>query len=195
MGARVNYAPFVRKSGPLAAKIGYLRAAREAAGLIAPESKELRPIIVPFGEPDKLEAIAKAKAKAERLANRSGPKRRHVKNQRICVADDCCVVSLSHPIETIKATVAAAYGVTVEGIEGPCAQMEFAEPRMISVYLARVMLRRSSTRISPHFGTRGPSTILFAQRKIALRIEADDRIARNVEILRAVLAPVVGGQK
>ena len=76
--------------------------------------------------------------------------------------------SQTHSIkeEKLQKAVADYYGITVEALKGKKKSKNIAYPRMLGMYMARIMTNESFPRIGLEFGGRDHSTVIHACDKI-----------------------------
>jgi len=98
---------------------------------------------------------------------------------------------------SVKAAVAAHYGIPVATLDGKSRLAEFAHPRHLAMALSRQLIpckvnqggHISLTKIGYRFGNRDHSTVWSAIRQVALRRKSDPALRRSmrrltVELLR-----------
>ena len=68
-------------------------------------------------------------------------------------------------VENIQSAVAKMYGISIADILGEKKVHTIAEPRMVAMYLSRVLTQQSSTEIGEAFA-RNHATILYAEKQI-----------------------------
>ncbi len=85
---------------------------------------------------------------------------------------------------TIVSTVATAFGVTPERMLGRDRSREIALPRQVAMYLLREVANISLPQIGQALGGRDHTTVMYACEKVADLIERDDRLRRQVIVLR-----------
>lgn len=90
-------------------------------------------------------------------------------------------------IDTIKQTVCQHFRMTHDDLVGPRKSNDVARPRMIAMYLARVLINAPSTQIGHKFGGRDHSTVLSAERRIDKLIKEDQETFDLVEQLTHTL--------
>lgn len=86
-------------------------------------------------------------------------------------------------IDTIKDVTARAYGVTKADLESACRKRQFAQPRQFAMYLSRQLTKCSYPQIGRMFGDRDHTTVLFAYRKIAASVAANEAMAEELRQL------------
>lgn len=84
----------------------------------------------------------------------------------------------------IVSTVATAFGVTPERMLGRDRSREIALPRQVAMYLLREVANISLPQIGQALGGRDHTTVMYACDKVADLIERDDRLRRQVIVLR-----------
>lgn len=75
------------------------------------------------------------------------------------------IYSISN-ITVVQKAVADYYGITVEALKGKKKSKNIAYPRMLGMYMARIMTNESFPRIGLEFGGRDHSTVIHAYDKI-----------------------------
>ena len=75
------------------------------------------------------------------------------------------IYSISN-ITVVQKAVADYYGITVEALKGKKKSKNIAYPRMLGMYMARIMTNESFPRIGLEFGGRDHSTVIHACDKI-----------------------------
>ena len=75
------------------------------------------------------------------------------------------IYSISN-ITVVQKAVADYYGITVEALKGKKKSKNIAYPRMLGMYMARIMTNESFPRIGLEFGRRDHSTVIHACDKI-----------------------------
>ena len=76
------------------------------------------------------------------------------------------IYSISN-ITVVQKAVADYYGITVEALKGKKKSKNIAYPRMLGMYMARIMTNESFPRIGLEFGGRDHSTVIHACDKIS----------------------------
>ncbi len=84
----------------------------------------------------------------------------------------------------IVSTVATAFGVTPERMLGRDRSRDIALPRQVAMYLLREVANISLPQIGQALGGRDHTTVMYACDKVADLIERDDRLRRQVVLLR-----------
>jgi chromosomal replication initiator protein len=92
------------------------------------------------------------------------------------------------PVKRIVERVAAAFGVKVKDVLGPCRQRSVLVPRQVAMYLAREVAKLSLPAVGAAFGGRDHTTVLHACRKVAEALKADAKLKRTVRELKAELS-------
>jgi chromosomal replication initiator protein len=86
-------------------------------------------------------------------------------------------------IESIQATVAARYGITVAELTSPSRAVRVAWPRHIALHLARELTTASLGEIGDAFGGRNHATVLHACKSVAKRLTTDQQARDEVDEL------------
>ena len=68
-------------------------------------------------------------------------------------------------VESIQSAVAKMYGISIADILSEKKVRTIAEPRMVAMYLSRVLTKQSSTEIGEAFA-RNHATILYAEKQV-----------------------------
>ncbi|MBI2742887.1 MAG: chromosomal replication initiator protein DnaA [Chlamydiales bacterium] len=87
-------------------------------------------------------------------------------------------------VEAIIKSVAAVFEVRVGDLRGDSRQKEIAFPRQVAMYLAKEMMNESLIKLASYFGGKTHSTLLHAWKKVALRLEGDETLRRQVQMVR-----------
>ena len=90
-------------------------------------------------------------------------------------------------IELIQSVVADAFGVTVNDIISQRRTANVVLPRMIAVYLAKILRPDSLPTIGRRFGDRDHTTVLYSVRQMTWRVENDTTFAARVQGLKAMI--------
>jgi chromosomal replication initiator protein len=83
-------------------------------------------------------------------------------------------------IASIKATVAARYGVDPKHMTSPLRRWDVSHPRQVAMFLARKLTRHTMPYIGRHFGGRHHTTVLHACRAVEQRRATDRKLARQI---------------
>lgn len=89
-------------------------------------------------------------------------------------------------IESIQSAVAKMYGISIADILGEKKIRTIAEPRMVAMYLSRVLTDNSSTEIGEAFA-RNHATILYAEKQIPKLCAKNETLRRAVSQLERQL--------
>jgi chromosomal replication initiator protein len=90
-------------------------------------------------------------------------------------------------IASIKAAVAAHYGLSEQQLIMSCNCRRIARPRQLAMALARDLTSRSRTVIGRHFGNKHDSTVLHAERAIAKHLFIEPGLLEAAESVLATL--------
>lgn len=93
-------------------------------------------------------------------------------------------------IEQVKRATCKLTGLTKADLESPSKAQAVCYPRMLAMYLSRDMTQKSYPRIGRSFGNRDHTTVLYAVRKIAKRMQDEPEVAEAVERLREAVREV-----
>ena len=93
------------------------------------------------------------------------------------------------PIIAIQRATADFYDVTVMEMVSARRMASIVKPRMVAIYLARILTTHSLPEIGRRFGGRDHTTILHSVRKITTGIAVDAGLAADVAAISAVLRP------
>ncbi len=91
-------------------------------------------------------------------------------------------------IEDIQKVVARHYNVSKVELLSDRRTRTIVKPRQIAMYLSKVLTLRSLPEIGRRFGGRDHTTVLHAVRKIETQAESDDGLAREIELLKRLIA-------
>ena len=89
--------------------------------------------------------------------------------------------------ERILQAVAEAFGVSVERLRSKSRAHKVALPRQVAMYLLREDAKLSLPQIGELLGGRDHTTVKYGYEKIADKIESDERLRRDVLLLREKL--------
>lgn len=87
-------------------------------------------------------------------------------------------------VESILQSVAAAYEVRISDLKGESRQKEIAFARQVAMYLAKEMIEESLNKLASSFGGKTHSTLLHAWKKINDQIQANEDLARQLQMIR-----------
>jgi DnaA-like protein len=87
--------------------------------------------------------------------------------------------------ERIRAVVASHYGIGVAEIRGASSTRRCAWPRQVAMYICAREAALATPDIAQLFGNRDPSTVLYALRAVAARIERDPAVEQDISALIA----------
>jgi chromosomal replication initiator protein len=88
----------------------------------------------------------------------------------------------------IQAAVGAHFGISAQELLSSSRSPRIAWPRQLAMYLVRELTGESLPAIGRHFGGRDHTTVIYACRRAAARIDDDAGVRESVEKLRAMLA-------
>ena len=101
---------------------------------------------------------------------------------RALFVGDAAYAAVASP-ERIRAIVAAHYGVSVAEISGGRTIRRCCRPRQIAMYICARQTVLSLAAIGRLFGNRDYSTVLYALRTVAARMDKDRALAREIAAL------------
>ncbi|MFM2422388.1 MAG: Chromosomal replication initiator protein DnaA, partial [Pseudomonadota bacterium] len=90
-------------------------------------------------------------------------------------------------IEDIIRVISRHYGVSKQDILSERRHRSIVWPRQVGMYLAKQLTSRSLPEIGRRFGDRDHTTVLHAIRKVEREIEANPRVAEEIEELKRQL--------
>ena len=90
----------------------------------------------------------------------------------------------NNSISTIQKAVADYYEITVEALKGKKRSKNVAYPRMLAMYLSRMMTEESLPRIGLEFGGRDHSTVIHAINKITSDIKNNKQLQEIVNEIK-----------
>ena len=90
-------------------------------------------------------------------------------------------------VSRIQATVAEAYGISLDHMTSPDRHQSVAWPRQVAMYLARETTHHTLPRIGQFF-KRDHTTVIHAIRTVERKTAADPLRRADVEALREALA-------
>jgi len=89
--------------------------------------------------------------------------------------------------QQVVAVVADAFGITSERLLGRDRSREVALPRQVAMYLLREEANVSLPQIGIALGGRDHTTVMYACEKVADMLERDDRLRRQLILIRETL--------
>lgn len=92
-------------------------------------------------------------------------------------------------LDRIVEAVCDHYQISREEITSKKRVAEIVLPRQVAMYLCRQLLSASLEEIGDGFGGKDHTTVINAVEKIKLKVETDDALRKNVELLRKKLSP------
>ncbi len=87
-------------------------------------------------------------------------------------------------VEHILKSVATIFQVPVRDLKGKSRTKEIVIPRQVAMYLATEMVNESLAMLGVSFGGKTHSTILHAKDKIQKKIQSDDILRRQIDMIR-----------
>jgi chromosomal replication initiator protein len=90
-------------------------------------------------------------------------------------------------IEDIQKIVARQFNVSRNDLLSNRRTRVIVRPRQVAMYLAKVMTPRSLPEIGRRFGGRDHTTVLHAVRKIEDMSSKDQKLAREIELLKRLI--------
>lgn len=90
--------------------------------------------------------------------------------------------------ERIIQAVSEFYKITPQDLTGDCRKKEIVVPRQICMYLMRILLDQSFSRIGEGFNNRNHTTAMHAYEKIETEIKTNYRIARDLNSIKMLLS-------
>jgi chromosomal replication initiator protein len=91
----------------------------------------------------------------------------------------------TNDISMVQKAVADYYGLTVEVLKGKKKSKNIAYPRMLAMYLARMMTDESFPRIGLEFGARDHSTVIHACDKITKDLKNNKKLEEIINEIKA----------
>lgn len=85
--------------------------------------------------------------------------------------------------EQIRAVVAEHYGLTLAEISGARSERRVSRPRHVAMYICARHAALSSPSIARLFGNQDHSTVLYALRAVAARLDKDPGLKRDIDTL------------
>ena len=101
----------------------------------------------------------------------------------ICAPDVAGRRFIIPTIASIQKAVCEHYKILRKELTGPCREAWIIKPRFVAVYLCRQLARRSWPYIGQQFGGRDHATIINAFRKCELRMERDQTLAADIDLI------------
>ena len=93
------------------------------------------------------------------------------------------IYSISN-ITVVQKAVADYYGITVEALKGKKKSKNIAYPRMLGMYMARIMTNESFPRIGLEFGGRDHSTVIHACDKIEEDLKDNNQLQEIINEIK-----------
>lgn len=93
------------------------------------------------------------------------------------------IYSISN-ITVVQKAVADYYGITVEALKGKKKSKNIAYPRMLGMYMARIMTNESFPRIGLEFGGRDHSTVIHACDKIEEDLKGNKQLQEIINEIK-----------
>jgi len=90
-------------------------------------------------------------------------------------------------IEDIQRLVARHYNVSKQDMLSNRRTRTVVRPRQVAMYLAKTLTSRSLPEIGRSFGGRDHTTVLYAVRTVEEKMEADAKLAQELELLRRLI--------
>lgn len=87
-------------------------------------------------------------------------------------------------IEHILQCVSSIFEVKVSDLKGSSRLKQVAFPRQVAMYLAKELMTDSLMKLALAFGGKTHSTLLHAWKKIGTKLEQDETLRRQIEIVR-----------
>ena len=87
-------------------------------------------------------------------------------------------------------SIGAYYGHSVEELQSADRSKPLSTRRQIAMYLMRTLTERSYQTIARTFGGRDHTTVIYACRTIAARLDRDRTLAREIAELSALLGAI-----
>src|ERR1700722_4400627 len=86
--------------------------------------------------------------------------------------------------ENILKSVAAIFEVRISDLRGDSRTKEIAFPRQVAMFLAKELINESLIKLASNFGGKTHSTLLHAWKKVAARLEEDETLRRQIQMVR-----------
>ena len=86
--------------------------------------------------------------------------------------------------DLVRARVASAFGVSVDGLVSKKRTKELTVPRQVAMYLIRELLDLPLVEIGRLFGGRDHSTVIHSVQKVETDLREDERFRTRVELIR-----------
>ncbi|MCZ2491197.1 chromosomal replication initiator protein DnaA [Dellaglioa algida] len=90
-------------------------------------------------------------------------------------------------IAIVQDRVAKYFHVTVSDLKGKKRVKAIVMPRQIAMYLSRELTENSLPKIGSEFGGKDHTTVIHAHEKIAVMLETDDKLQRQISDLKSEL--------
>ncbi len=87
-------------------------------------------------------------------------------------------------VDSIIQSVAQAFEVRVSDLRGESRQKEIALARQVAMYLAKETIEDSLMKIAASFGGKTHSTLLHAWKKIAEKLNSDETLRRQIQMVQ-----------
>lgn len=87
-------------------------------------------------------------------------------------------------VDSIIQSVAQAFEVRVSDLRGESRQKEIAIARQVAMYLAKETIEDSLAKIASSFGGKTHSTLLHAWKKITERMQSDETLRRQIQMVQ-----------
>lgn len=92
------------------------------------------------------------------------------------------IIAKSH-IEQVQQLVAKTYNISLEDLKGRKRNAKITVPRQIAMYICRVIMEESLTKIGIEFGGKDHTTVMHSVDKIAKEIKNNEEFAIEIEKL------------
>ena len=89
--------------------------------------------------------------------------------------------------KSLMAVIIEYYNISFKDIVGACRKKNLVAPRQITMYLMREEMGSSYPVIGQEIGGRDHTTAMYACEKIEKRLEIDDILRQDIEIIRQKL--------
>ena len=87
-------------------------------------------------------------------------------------------------ISVIQKAVADYYEITVDAMKSKRRSNDIAYPRMVAMYLSRMLTEESTTKIGLEFGNRDHSTVIHAIERITLDLKDNKKLQEIVNEIK-----------
>lgn len=87
-------------------------------------------------------------------------------------------------VESILKSVSSVFEVTLSDLKSSSRIKEVANARQAAMYLAKELLKDSLIKIASSFGGKTHSTLLHAWKKISEEIKTDEKLSRQIQMVR-----------